>query len=190
LNLKASQRIARSTRVTVDLKTSHDNWISWCESKGLTPSEGVRQAILALMTGEGEGTLNASPPVSSLPVVADEVWRESRVQIRLTQAEHAAVSEASLREGMSLSRWFVGLARRHLFGEPQFGRVEVEALSRSSQALLALGRSVNQIAHRLSDCADSEAMNVELARTIRREIGDHTGKVAAMLKANSARWSR
>jgi hypothetical protein len=106
----------------------------------------------------------------------------------LTEAEYAASLQASAGDGMSISRWFVGLARVRLFGEAQFGRPEIEALSRSSQLLLALARSVNQIAHTMERRVDSDRLSLAQIDHLLTFLKSHTDAVSGVLHANSKRW--
>ena len=185
---KTTRSKARTTRLTIDLKASHDDWISWCQSQGLTPSEGVRQAILKLMAAGADTREKTAVTIPAVAAPADDGWRESRVQIRLTDTEHATFADAAKLDGMSLSRWFIGLARRRRWGEVQLGVHEVEALSRSSQALLALGRNINQIARHMALRPDSDPLTLDQTRQIGRSISHHTEMVSTLLAANSSRW--
>ena len=115
-------------------------------------------------------------------------WRTARVQIRVTNAEHAAMTKAAIEEGMTVSRWLVGLARVRLAGDTSFSTVEVEALARSSQTLAAIGRNVNQIARHMNERPDKDEVTLAQIELIVREVRDHTRTVTALLAANSDRW--
>ncbi len=91
---------------------------------------------------------------------------------------------------MSLPRWLTGLVRLHLVGEQQFGEVEVKALARSSQVLLALGRNINQIARNMNQRVDSDELTLAQIEYLADLIKTHTEAVSAVLTANSRRWRR
>lgn len=177
---------ARPTQVVVDLKVLRDPWIKWCLARGLTPSEGIRQALRRVV--EGSPALDTLPHPADFGVNAD--GGKKRLEIRLTNAEHIALTAVADREGMSLPRWLTGLVRLHLTGEQQFGEEEVRALTRSSQVLLAIGRNVNQIARNMNQRADKDELTLAQIEYLVELIKHHTEAVSDLLTANSRRWRR
>ncbi len=152
----------------------------------MTTSEAVRLVLGRVLTG--------APVSEGLPNPSDfehEMSSErQRIEIRVSATEHLALKAAADREGMSVPRWLATYMRTHLTGEEHLGRAEVEALARSSQLLLALGRNINQIAYNLNQRADSDALTSAQIAYVTDFLKEHTQAVAAVLHANSKRWRR
>ena len=174
----------RASLLHVDLKDMRLPWSAWCQQRGLTPSEGARRVVRVLLDGKDLADVLSHPPDKS------GAGARKRLEIRLTPAEHIALTEVATREGMSLPRWLTGLVRIHLVGEQQFGEVEVKALARSSQVLLALGRNINQIARNMNQRLDSDELTLAQIEYLADLIKTHTETVSAVLTANSRRWRR
>lgn len=102
--------------------------------------------------------------------------------------QHDAMRIAADAEGMSLPRWLQALVIVHLQKRSQFGRQEVEALTRSSQALLAIGRNINQLIRNQEANPRGDGLSLDQLSFVRDLITEHTREVAKLLVANSARW--
>ena len=176
----------RPTTLVVVLKDLKKPWEAWCAVRGLTPSEAIRSVVKRLL--DGNIASDSLPHPADFHVASDASRR--RLEIRLTAAEHQALTAAADREGMSVPRWLTGLVRLHLAGEQQFGDEEVRALTRSSQVLLALGRNVNQIARNMNSRVDSDELTLAQIDYLVGLIKTHTEAVSAVLTANSRRWRR
>jgi hypothetical protein len=98
------------------------------------------------------------------------------------------MTKAAIEEGMTVSRWLVGLARVRLAGDTSFSTAEVEALARSSQTLAAIGRNVNQIARHMNERPDKDELTLAQIELVVREVREHTKIVTGLLAANSDRW--
>lgn len=175
----------RPTTLVVVLKDLKEPWRAWCRARGLTPSEAVRQVLRRVLDGPSSEFLPHPEALDS-----GESAGRRRVEIRLTQAEHTALSAVADREGMSIPRWLTGLVRVHLTGDQQFGEAEVRALTRSSHALLAVGRNVNQIARNMNARSDADELTLAQVAYLQDLIRTHTKMVSAVLSANSRRWRR
>jgi hypothetical protein len=141
---------------SVDLKDLKQPWLSWCSSHGLTPSEGFRRLIAAVLARNPEGDAETARPPHG--------YQDARVRLRLKPAENSAMAAVAEREGMTIGRWLTGLVRVHLIGDSQFSRDEIAALTASSRALMALGRNVNQIARHMNEWADKDEMTLSAGR--------------------------
>jgi len=176
----------RPTQVVVDLKSLRDPWVAWCKTRGLTPSEAVRRVLGVVLNG------NPTPDVAPHPADFEDVAGEERrrVEVRIPADEYLALTAAADREGMSVPRWLTALIRVHLTGEQMFGLKEVEALARSNQLLLALGRNINQIAYNMNQRVDKDELTEAQIEFVAKFIKDHAEAVSAVLHANSERWRR
>lgn len=169
----------RPTTLVVDLKDLKAPWADWCASHGLTPSEAVRRVLGTVISGSAKGNSAAPESVSAAAL--------RRCEIRLSSDEHTALMRLAEEEGMTLSRWFQALVRLHLSGRPQFGRQEIAALVESNQQIRAIGRNLNQVAHRLNE-GSGEGVSAEQMQGLRDAIETHKSHVRVLLDANGKRW--
>ena len=181
------QNKPRKTLLTVDLRELKEPWADWCASRQLTPSEAVRRVLGIVLKS------NSTPDVAS---PGDEggdrelAGGRRRLQVKLTLAEDRALADLARREGMTVPRWLKGLVRRHVTGAQQFGEIEIETLARSNLALLALGRSINQISRNMSNRTDSDVLTLAQVQFLVEQIKTHREAISALLNANDARWRR
>jgi hypothetical protein len=173
---------ARTNLLHVDLKDLKAPWLAWCAAQGLTPSEAVRRVL--------RETLDmAKGPTAPFPHgVGTGVVEQKRLEIRMSSEQHDAMRIAADAEGMSLPRWLQALVIIRLQKRSQFGRQEVQALTRSSQALLAIGRNINQLIRNQQAGLSGGELSLAQLRFVRELITEHTREVAKLLAANSERW--
>jgi hypothetical protein len=176
----------RDSRLAVDLKQLHGPWVQWCAVRGITPSEAVRRVIRAVM--EGNPDADVAPHPADYEDEADDERR--RLEIRIPAAEYLAATAAADRVGLSVPRWLIALVRVHLTGEELLGTVEVDALARSNQLLLALGRNINQIAYNMNQRVDKDELTLAQVEYVLQFVKEHTDAMSAVLHANSRRWRR
>jgi hypothetical protein len=173
-------------RLCVELGEVRLRWDDWCARRSLTASEAVRQLIAIAVRDDADGESGAIMSGLSRPIVGEP---RSRVEIRLTAAELAAVEQRAVALGFSGNRWIVSLVRAQLTREPQLGEHEMRALSASNQQLAGISRLLGQLARASgADFAHQDLMFdwVEM----RKHIDDHLRASAAVMRANLDRWSR
>lgn len=111
------------------------------------------------------------------------------MSLRLTASELQAAHERAAGEGLTPSRWVVGLVRAILTQEPQLSSAELAELRRSNSALQAVGRNLNQVAKGLNISPKASlVVKADLIETIDKAIKGHTEIVAKVLAANVQRW--
>jgi len=171
--------------LSVQLGPLKRDWVSYCRSRGISPSEATRQVIRKLVGRERLASTSQRVDVTEVTRV------KVRVEVRLTAGEHQAIAELAAATGFSVNSWIVALIRAQLTGAPQFGQGELEQLAASNSRLLAIGRNLNQIARALN-AAPAEAVRVrpEVTQSLAREIKSHTATVGALIQSNVQRWSR
>jgi len=103
--------------------------------------------------------------------------------------ELAAIVSAAANEGMSVPRWMHALLAVHLLKRAQFGAPEVEALVKSSQALLAIGRGLNQIVREMPGAPSVSELSLAQIAFLTDLIKSHTKEVSQLLTANARRWT-
>lgn len=159
----------------VDLKQFQEPWKDWCSAHGLTPSEGVRKILAEVLTHDEN-----LPEYPQAPVGSDDDLR--RIWVRFSQREFVAATAAAEREGMSPSRFIVGLVRARLFQEHQFSDAERVALTNSNRRLLALTAAIKE--------GEGAIINRAQIEFLQNLVEQHVKDVSALLTANSKRWRR
>jgi len=173
-------------RLCVELGAVRLSWDDWCARRGLTAGEGARQLIVAAIRDDGRALSVTSETRLASPVVGEP---RTRIEIRLTTAELAAVEQQATALGLTGNRWIVSLVRAQLTHEPQLGEHEMRALSASSQQLADINRVLGRLMRAGStELAGSDRM-MDWAE-MRDRIDAHLRASAAVIRANLDRWSR
>jgi hypothetical protein len=173
---------SRSGRITVDLLEYKQRWLAHCKAQGTTPSEAFRLVVAKLTARDEEAEQGASKRLG-----AD---KKIRKEVRLTFAECQSAETLAAEEGFSLTRWIASLVRARVHGGAQLGQVELELLARSNMQILALGRTLNQLARAAN--ANPDALRAYQAKQIAQTaalVKEHAAVVAGVIKANVERWS-
>jgi hypothetical protein len=171
---------SRTGRLNVDLQEYKQAWLDYCRKHGTTPSKAFR-GILEKLFGGGE-----QPGQSA---VMDHSVRV-RKEIRLTADECMQAEAIAASEGFNLSRWMVSIVRARLFGGPQLGQKELELLARSNMQILALGRTLNQLAKAAhADPGVLAAFDTRRIEQTAALVREHAAYVANVLESNVARWT-
>ncbi len=177
---------SRPNQVVVDLKEFRAPWAEWCKARGMTPSEAMRRVVSAVLAG--------NPNEDGLPHPRDFASEKDderrRVELRLASSEYLAVAAVAEREGVSVPKWLMALVRVHLTGEDMLGGPEVDALGRSNQLLLALGRNINQIAYNMNQRVDRDELTLAQIDYLSSFLKEHTQAVTTLIQANNKRWRR
>jgi hypothetical protein len=172
------------TSISADLGTLKAPWVAWCAQHQLTPSDALRQVLTKL--------LGQTPPVRAVvgTTVAHRAERVTkRMELRLTPSEHAALVARAKADGSHPSTWVVAMVRTLLTQQPTLLPPERDALARSNQQLLAIGRNLNQIAKALNTSPqDRHAVRAELVTALSRRIQTHTSLVSDVLRRTLERW--
>jgi hypothetical protein len=184
--VEIGRKRSRPTQIVVDLKALKDPWAAWCSRRGLTPSEAVRRVLGAVLNGNPDNAVTPHP-ADYEEVAGDE---RRRIEIRVLEADYLAAAAAADREGMGVPKWLTALLKVHLAGQEPLGRSEVEALARSNQLLLALGRNINQIAYNMNQRVDKDELTLAQIEFLSNFLKEHVQSVAAVMQANSRRWRR
>ncbi len=178
------QRAKRTTTITVDLGELNGPWRAWCDERKITPSHALRNALRQAMDRK-----TTRAPAPRLRVTPKRERATARLELNLTASELAALKRMAGHEGYVPTKWVVAMVRTKLTGQPQVGQPELEALTRSNQQLLALGRNLNQIAKVLNTAPQNKAaVRVEVITELSRVIQAHTKKVSDVLRGTVERW--
>ena len=168
----------------VDLGKLKPAWQSYCTQNQLSPSQAIRD-VIGKLTGEGRVV---PPPAVEVPGQRDPD-RSTRKTVRLTASEAAKLEELAAASGYSSSKWITAMIRGHLTRGPQLGQHELEKLGQSNYQLVAIGRSLNQIAKALNtqteDTLDDRLASIQ---SLEQKIKQHVQHVSAVLLGNAERW--
>lgn len=178
--------MAARERLCVELGAVRLHWDDWCARRGLTAGEGARQLIMAAI--HDDGAMQSVMLVRDLarPVVGEP---RTRIEIRLTAPELAAVDGRAMAAGLSGNRWIVSLVRAQLTREPQLGEYEMRVLSESSRQLAGINRLLGQLARGgAAELANPDQMP-DWA-DVRDRIDAHLHATSTVIRANLDRWSR
>jgi hypothetical protein len=171
----------RDGRITIDLLDYKSPWVEHCKTNGTTPSEAFR-LVVAKVVGAPEHELEE-------PAAASQKTGKIRKQVRLTSKECRDAEALAASEGFSLTRWIAALVRARLGQGAQLGQFELEHLARSNLQILALGRTLNQLA-RVAN-ANPQALQSYQAKQIAQTatlVKEHANVVSKVIQSNVNQW--
>lgn len=160
-------------------------WYEYCEKLGIKPGAAIKQGIeqqLAKFQSEKE------TKVFRQQKDTPDTGKKIKVEIFLTPSEIKAVKEAAEHSDCSRPQWIIDAIRAGLTHAPHYSMEEMKVLGESNYQLLAIGRTLNQMAKKMN----TEEYEPEAVKTIdilKRLINQHTGYVADTIRANLDRWS-
>lgn len=165
-------------------KALKEHWENYCERRQLKPGAAIRQAIQAQL--DKESSENQKTP-GYTQAFDEAIEGKKRKELRFTASEIAAIERFAERDDCSFNRWVINLIRSNLTKQPQFGMKEIEALWQSNYQLLAIGRNLNQLMHRLNQ-GQSGSMTGKQIDELITQIQQHTRQVSELIAANIDRW--
>ena len=172
---------SRPGRINIDLGPYKQPWLDYCLRHRVKPNDAFRRIVAKLITDGAGDTSDRQDKASGGKV---------RREIRLTPEEVRLASVIAYREGYSLSRWLTAVVLVRLGAGQQLGQHELEALARSNQLLLAIGRNLNQVARAVNVAGmELRRMPDQRIAELRAQIADHVNTVALVLARNIERWS-
>ena len=174
----------RLTSISADLGTLKAPWVAWCAKQKIKPSDALRQILTKVL---GQTPPGRAVVRTTVPHRAERVTK--RMELRLTPSEHAALVARAKADGSHPSTWVVAMLRTLLTQQPTLLPPERDALARSNQQLLAMGRNLNQIAKALNASPrDRTALRADLLTALSTRIQTHTSLVSDVLRRTLERW--
>jgi len=168
-------------RITVRLGELKPRWEAYCAALGLHAAAAMRDAIAAVLAQN-------SPPTAKWDV--PHTSERHRLVLRLSISEYTALRTHAEHDAISVNRWVVSMIRARLTRKPQPVAAELEALSRSTAALGAVGRNLNQIAKVLNAHPEGvPAYRLNVLKAIDVEITETRKGIRGLLAANFERWN-
>jgi len=178
--------------ISADLGDLKQSWLDWCESRGLTQSEALRQ-IVHKLTAPSAKAAKPKDELAQLDGSIDEGLTE-RIKISLKPSELAFIEARAAAEGMSPARWIVSLIRGRLSQTPQFCAAELIALAESQRELMSVGHQLSHIAKAVNGVEGNLAgevgpMSAQQLSELQASIKAHVVVVSKLMTANIKRWS-
>lgn len=174
-----------SVALNVYLGESKSAWLAYCAARSLKPGAAIKAAVDAELAKAAVGR-------SDVPLVVKDESPDRRpkvqFQLRLTPSERQAIDARADVEDCSPQVWAVNAMRGVLTQQPQVGMREFEVLGESNYQLLAIGRSLRQIARHL-DQVHAESVTAEKIEALARIIAQHTRQVSKVMGASLERWT-
>jgi hypothetical protein len=168
-----------SVQLGADLKK---DWKAYCRANQTTPSDAIRQVVRRLLS-------KAPAATQSFDVQHEQPdTSRSRIELRLTHSERAAIEPLAALLQVSVNVWIINLIRANLTRSAQLGMAELQVLGASNSQLQAIGRNLNQIARWMNANQGSAPPDREQIEAIYQMIQKHTAQVAQVMRANVDRW--
>jgi hypothetical protein len=183
---------------TVDLGKLTGPWRDYCQAKGVSSSEGLRQIVANLAGARAE---------SATPLVADSMQPRSikagqggekaigatgskhRLEVRLSKAEQAWIEGRAAVAGFTPTAWLLSLVRSQMTGEAQLGQAEMHALMATTTQLRLLEQDLRRLARQPADQRGSfSAEQFALVEALAVDLRAAMTQVTELVLANAERW--
>jgi hypothetical protein len=160
-------------------------WDAYCKRIGLAPGAAIKKGIeQQLAKANDQQGSKVYTQVKDEPDDGEKV----RLELRLTPSEKKAIEQASELAGCSQQQWVIDAIRAGLTHAPHYSMEEMKVLGESNYQLLAIGRTLNQMAKKMNS-GEYEPEAAKSIGVLKRLINQHTGYVADTIRANLDRWS-
>jgi hypothetical protein len=172
----------KSGSVTIRLGGLKERLANYCAAAGVNTSDAIRQLIWKSLEHY---------PSSDRPIhIEDETSPRTRLELRLTPREHAAIQKRCIEEGFSSpNRWVVSLIRANLQKEPEFGETGLDALYESNRLLAPLARNLNQLTRDLRQTGIQIApYRFRILEDLQTVVFAHIKVIAKVISRNVGRW--
>jgi hypothetical protein len=173
---------SRPNRLNVDMQGYKADWLAYCDSRRVSPSQALRQMVAAALADADGGPLRP---------VRERSRAKIRKELRFTALELARAEQLARTEGFSLTHWMIAVIISRLESGPLFGQDELTILAQSNLQLRAIGRNLNQLAKAAHQGIDLPwTGRPDLLEQLADALQRHTTEIAAHVSANVARWRR
>lgn len=170
------------------------DWKEYAGANSDTAPEAIRALIRHLLKQPQQKRAKQIPGTGGkLFKSVEEIDRskKKRVELQLTESEHAALAELAEERECSIQFWVVSLIRAALTQGVTTGVSELKALGQSNYQLMAIGRNLNQITHHINaDPAKNlhKLSGREIEKLV-KAISEHRKEAQAVIDAGSERWT-
>jgi uncharacterized protein (DUF1778 family) len=154
-----------------------------CASEGVKPKDMLRRLIAAHLV---EKQATQDKPRARV-AIGEHDGRKRRRELRLTPSEDELLEKAALRHGSSVRDYIIAIARAHA-ADARVGEDERANLGKINYQLLAIGRNINQIAHRANAFDGVTQQQLDDLKVLERGLREISSQVHKYLIAGRERW--
>lgn len=154
-----------------------------CALEGVKPKDLLRRLIAAHVVAHKPGPAKQKARVA----VGERDGPKRRRELRFTPSEENLLESAALRHGCSVRDYIVAVARAHA-GDARVGENERAMLGKINYQLLAIGRNINQIAHRANAFDGVTQQQLDDLQGLERALRELSTQVHQHLIAGRERW--
>jgi predicted DNA binding CopG/RHH family protein len=175
--------LRRSTSLQVRLsEAAADAFKSKAELRG-GASAVLRSLMADYAAGQSEPTEEAKGPALAKTT--------SKLTVRLTAQELAALRAEAAGQGLTPSRWGARALRARLTGQITFSRPEASALVEIAQQIARIGANLNQIARALNTDAlrsERDCFTADEVRELAAQVMDFRADIRAAMRQKADYW--
>lgn len=153
-----------------------------CALEGVKPKDVIKQLIAQHLASRGSGE---RPKLR--PVVGEQDGRRIRHELRFNRSELEILQEAALRSGSTVRDYIIAIARAHA-SDAMVGKDERSLLGRINYQLLAIGRNINQIAHKANAFDGVTQQQLDDLKGLEKSLREVSAQVHKYLVAGRERW--
>ncbi len=167
-------------------------WSDYQPAHGPAAGRALRRSLILLMQAEPPDEVEAVALLLPRYRASGKIERppHTRIELRLSTSERAAVTKLAKVAGTTESQWLVALLRAVLLRGVLAPSEELEALKRSTRELAAIGKNLNQIARHLNaDPERAPSVPVAMIEGLAHTIAAHRGQVDALVDQTLERWT-
>lgn len=169
------------------------DWKSYAAANSDTAPEAIRALMRHLLNRPGHKQGSRAPAEGKQHKAGADIDRskKKRVELQLTESEHAALAELAEDRECSIQFWVVSLIRAALTNGVTTGVSELKALGHSNYQLMAIGRNLNQITHQINadPAKNLHKLTGREIDKLAQVITAHRAEVQAVIHACSERWT-
>ena len=153
-----------------------------CALDGVLPKDVIKQLIAAHLASR-----QSAPETKHRPTPGTVEGARVRRELRFTPSELRILEGAALRHGASVRDYIISIARAHA-GDARIGQDERSLLGQMNYQLLAIGRNVNQIAHRANAFDGVTQQQLSDLQVVAESLNKLSRQIHAYLLSGRERW--
>lgn len=155
-----------------------------CALEGVKPKDLLRRLIAAHLVAHQPGQAKRK---GTRVAVGERDGPKRRRELRLTPSEDDLLESAALRHGCSVRDYIIAVARAHA-GDARVGENERAMLGKINYQLLAIGRNINQIAHKANAFDGVTQQQLDDLQGLERALRGLSAQVHQHLISGRERW--
>lgn len=174
--------LPKRPRLRLDAGPQGPAFEAQCARDGVPPKDVLKRLIAAHLASSQSAI---EPKHRPTPGTVD--GKRVRRELRFTPSELRILEGAALRHGASVRDYIIAIARAHA-GDAKIGRDERALLGQLNYQLLAIGRNVNQIAHRANAFDGVTQQQLSDLQAMAESLNRLSREIHAYLISGRERW--